>query len=150
MVELLLLFSHSLCLTLCDNMDCSTPGLPVHHLLPKFTQAHVPWDGDAIPPSHPLSSPSPPALNLSEHQGIFQWVNSLLFRWPNYWSFNFSISPSNEIQGWFLLVLTGLISLLYKGPSRVFSSTTIWNHWIYASKFKVWIVSLLELWLHLL
>ena len=60
-----------LCPTLCDPMNCSTPGLPVHHQLPKSTQTHVHWIGDAIQPSHPLSSPSPPALNLSQHQGLF-------------------------------------------------------------------------------
>ena len=65
------------CPTLCDPMNCSTPGLPVHHQLPEFTQTHVHWVGDAIQPSHPLSSPSPPALNLSQHQGLFQWVSSL-------------------------------------------------------------------------
>ena len=64
------------CMTLCDPMDCSTPGLPVHHQLPEFTQTHVHWVGDAIQPSHPLSSPSPPAFNLSQHQGLFQWVSS--------------------------------------------------------------------------
>ena len=65
------------CLTVCDSMNCSTPGLPVHHQLPEFTQTHVHWVGDAIQPSHPLSSPSPPALNLPQHQGLFKWVNSL-------------------------------------------------------------------------
>ena len=65
------------CPTLCDPMNCSTPGLPVHHQLPEFTQTHVHRVGDAIQPSHPLSSPSPPALNLSQHQGLFQWVSSL-------------------------------------------------------------------------
>ena len=65
-----------LCPTLCDPMNCSTPGLPVHHQLLESTQTHVHWVGDAIQPSHPLSSPSPPALNLSQHQGLFQWVNS--------------------------------------------------------------------------
>ena len=65
------------CLTLCDPMNRSTPGLPVHHQLPEFTQTHVHWVGDAIQPSHPLSSPSPPALNLSLHQGLFKWVSSL-------------------------------------------------------------------------
>ena len=64
------------CLTFCDPMNHSMPGLPVHHQLPEFTQTHVHWVGDAIQPSHPLSSPSPPALNLSQHQGLFQWVNS--------------------------------------------------------------------------
>ena len=61
-----------LCLTMCDPMDCSTPGLPVHHQLLEFTQTHVHWVGDAIQPSHPLSSLSAPAFNLSQHQGLFQ------------------------------------------------------------------------------
>ena len=64
------------CLTLCDPMDHSTPGLPVHHQLLEFTQTHVHWVGDAIQPSHPLSYPSPPAFDLSQHQHLFQWVNS--------------------------------------------------------------------------
>ena len=84
------------CLTLCNPMDCSTPGLPVHHQLPEFTQTCVHWVGDAIQPSHPLSSLSPPALNLSQHQGLFKWVS---IRWPKYWSFSFSISPSSENSG---------------------------------------------------
>ena len=66
-----------LCPTLCDPMDCSTPGLPVHHQLPGLTHTHVHQVFDAIQPSHPLSSPSPPAFNLSHHQGLFQWVCSL-------------------------------------------------------------------------
>ena len=65
-----------LCPTLCDPMNHSMPGLPVHHQLPEFTQTHVHWVGDAIQPSHPLSSPFPPAPNPSQHQGLFQWVNS--------------------------------------------------------------------------
>ena len=65
-----------LCLTLCDPMDCSTSSLPVHHQLPEFTQTHVHWVADAIQPSHPLSSPSPPAFNHSQHQGLFKWVSS--------------------------------------------------------------------------
>ena len=65
-----------LCPNLCDPMNRSTPGLPVHHQLPEFTQTHGHQVGDAIQPSHSLSSPSPPALNLSQHQGLFQWVNS--------------------------------------------------------------------------
>ena len=64
------------CPTLCDPMNCSMPGLPVHHQLPKFTQTHVHRVGDAIQPSHPLSSPSPPAPNPSQHQTLFHWVNS--------------------------------------------------------------------------
>ena len=65
------------CLTLCNPMNCSTPGLPVHHQLPEFTETHDHWVSDAIQPSHPLSSPFPPAPNPSQHQGLFQWVNSL-------------------------------------------------------------------------
>ena len=65
------------CPTLCDPMNLSTPGLPVHHQLPEFTQTHVHRVSDAIQPSHPLSSPSPPALNPSQHQSLFRWVNSL-------------------------------------------------------------------------
>ena len=61
---------------LCDPMNHSTPGIPVHHQLPESTQTHVHWVGDAIQPSHPLSSPSPPALNISQHHGPFKWVNS--------------------------------------------------------------------------
>ena len=64
------------CTTLCDYMNRSTPGLPVHHQLPESTQTHVHWVGDAIQPSHPLLSPSPPSLNPSQHQGLFKWVNS--------------------------------------------------------------------------
>ena len=82
-----------LCLTLCDPMTCSMPGLPVHHQLTESTQTHVHWVGDAIQPSHPLSSPSPPALNLSQHQDLFKWVSS------SHQVFSFSISPSNEHPG---------------------------------------------------
>ena len=86
------------CLTLCDPMNHSTPGLLVHHQLPEFTQTHVHWVGDAIQPSHPLSSPSPPAFNLSQHQ-VFSYESALHIRWPKYWSFSFSISPSNDYSG---------------------------------------------------
>ena len=78
-------FNHSVP-TLWDPMNCSTPGLPVYHQLPEFIQTHVHRVGDAIQPSHPLSSPSPPAFNPSQHQGLFQWVN-LRMRWPKYWCF---------------------------------------------------------------
>ena len=86
------------CPTLCNPMNCSTPGLLVHHQLWEFTQTHVHRVGDAIQPSHPLSSPSPPAHNPSQHQGLFQGVNSSM-GWPKYWSFCFSISPSKEHPG---------------------------------------------------
>ena len=83
------------CPTLCDPMNCSTPGLPVHHQLPEFTQTQVHRVGDAIQPSHPLLSPSP-APNPSQHQGLFN-ESTLCMRWPKYWSFSFSISPSNDL-----------------------------------------------------
>ena len=83
------------CPTLNDPMNRSMPGLPVHHQLPEFTQTHVHWVSDAIQPSHPLFSPSPPAPNPSQHQGLFQWVNSS-HEVARYWSFSLSISPSNE------------------------------------------------------
>ena len=88
-----------LCLTLCNPMDCSTPGLPVHHQHPDFTWTHVHWVDDAIQPSHPLSFPSPPTFSLSQHQGLFKWISSSyqsFLQWSKYWSFSFSISPSNE------------------------------------------------------
>ena len=83
---------------LCDLMNCSTPGLPVHHQLPESTQIHVHWVSGAIQPSHPLSSPSPPAFNLSQHQGLSN-ESALRIRWPKDWSFNFNISSSNEHPG---------------------------------------------------
>ena len=78
-------------------MDCSTPGLPVHHQLPEFTQTHVHRVGDAIQPSYPLSSPSP-AFNLSQHS-VFSNESVLCIRWPKYWSFSFNISPSDGHSG---------------------------------------------------
>ena len=86
------------CLTLCDPMNCSTPGLPVHHQLPEFTQTHVHRLGGAIQPSHPLLSPSPPAPNPSQHQSLCS-ESTLRMRWPKYWSLSISISPSKEHPG---------------------------------------------------
>ena len=83
---------------LCDPMNRSMPGLPVHHHLQEFTQTHVHRVHDAIQPSHPQSSPSPPAPNTSQHQS-FSNESTLCMRWPKYWSFSFSIIPSKEIPG---------------------------------------------------
>ena len=112
------------CPTLCDPMIRNTPGLPVHHQLPEFTQTHVHRVSDAIQPSHPLSSPSPLAPNPSHHQSLFQWVNSSM-RWPKYWSISFSIIPSKEIPGlisfrmdWLdLLAVQGTLNSLVKHHS---------------------------------
>ena len=106
------------CLTLCDTVNRSTPGFPVHHQLSESTQTHVHWVSDAIQPPHPLSSPSPPAFNLSQHPGLFQLVSSS----HQVALASVSVLPMN-IQDWFPLGLTGLISLLSKGYSRIFNNT---------------------------
>ena len=120
-------------------MNHSTPGLPVHHQLPEFTQTHVPRVKGAIQPSHPLSSPSPPAPNPSQHQG-FSNESTLCMRWPNStWagvSASVSVLPMNTQDrsplGW-----TGWISLQSKGLSRVFSNTAVhqkadcWKNWFF-------------------
>ena len=97
-VYLWLLYGSSVqsCLTLCDHMDCGTPGLPVLHQLLEFTQTHVHWVGNAIQPSHPLSSPFPPIFPSIR---VFSNESVLHIRWPKYWSFSFRISPSNEYSG---------------------------------------------------
>ena len=125
------------CLTLCNPMDCSTPGLPVHHQLPEFNQTHVHCVCGAIKPSHPLSSPSPPALNLSQHQGLFEWVRS----WHQVGqsigiSASTSVLPMNTQDcsplGW-----TGWISLQSKGLSRVFSNTTVQKHQVFGTQLSL-------------
>ena len=116
------------CLTLCNPMNCNTPGLPVHHQLPEFTQTHVHRVSDAIQTSHPLMPSSPSVLSLSQHQVLFQWVSisdqdtaasTLVLVCC-------SISPSNEYWG-LISLKTGLISFLSKGLSGVISSTTVSN-----------------------
>ena len=116
------------CLTLCDPMNRSTPGLPVHHQLPEFTQTHAHQVSDAIKPSHPLSSPSPPAPNPCHHQGLFQWVNSshevakvLEFQLQHQ---SFQRTPKDlSPLGW-----TCWVFLPSKGLSRVFYNTTVQKH----------------------
>ena len=110
------------CPTLFDPMNYSTPGLPVHHQLPEFTQTHVHRVSDAIQPSHPLLSPSPPAPNPSQIQSLFQWINSS--HEVAKVSALASFLPKNT-QGWSPLEWTGWISLQSKGLSRVFSNTTV-------------------------
>ena len=123
------------CPILCNPMDCSTPGLPVHHQLPEFTQTHVHWIGDAIQPSHPLLSPSPPAFNLSQCQGLFQWVSSLhqVVRVLGV-SASALVLPVN-IQDWFPLGWTGWISLQSKGFSGVFSNNTLQKNQFFSLSF---------------
>ena len=108
-------------------LDHSMPFLPVHHQLSEFTQTYVHWVGDAIQSSHPLSSPSPPALNLSQHEGLFQWVSSL-----------HQVAKVLEFQlqhqDWFLSGWTGWICLKSKGLSRIFSNTTVQKHQFFGTQ----------------
>ena len=134
------------CPTLHDPMNRSTPGLPVHYQLPESTQIHVHRVGNATKPSHPLSSPSPPALNLYQHQGLFQWVGFTSSGQSVGASASAPVLPMN-IQGWFSLGLTGLISLLSKGLSRVFSGTTIRKHQFYSTQPSLWSNSHIHTWL---
>ena len=115
------------CPTLCDPMNCSMPGLPVHHHLLEFTQTHVHRVSDAIQPSHPLSSPLllPP---IPPSNKVFSNESTLCMRWPKYWSFSFSIIPSKEIPGLIFFRMDWLISLQARGLSRVFSNTTVQKH----------------------
>ena len=124
------------CLTLCNLKDCSIPSLPVHHQLPEFAQTHVHQVSDAIQPCHPLLSPSPPAFSLSHHQGLFQWVSSS-HQVAKVLKFQHQFLPMN-IQDWFPLELTGLISLLSKGLSRVFSNTTVQKHQFFNAQLFLW------------
>ena len=125
-----------LCPTLCNPVDRSTPGLPVYHQLPEFTQIHVHWVGDGIQPSHPLSSPSPPAFNLPRIR-VFSKESVLHIRWPKYWSFSFSISPSNDYSGlisfrigWFdLLTVQGTLKSLLQHHSS--KASILWHSTVF-------------------
>ena len=116
----------SLCrVRLCDPMDCSMPAFLALHYLPELAQNHVYWVGDAIQSSRPLSPPSPPALNLSQHQGLFQWVSSSNRSGQSIGASAWATVLPTNIQSSFHLGLTGLISLQSKRLSRVFSNTTV-------------------------
>ena len=120
------------CLTLCEPMNRSTQGPPVHHQLPEFIQTHVHQVSDTIQPPHLLLSPLllppiPPSIR------IFFNESTLHMRWPKYWNFSFSIIPSKEIQDW-SLESTGWISLQSKGLSRVFSNTTVQKHQFFCAQ----------------
>jgi len=126
------------CPTLCKPMDCSTPGFPVHHQLLEPTQTHVQSISDAIQPSHPLLSPSPPAFSLSQHQGQ-SFPTSRFFASASQ-SIGVSASPSvlpMNIQDSFPLELTGWISLHSKRLSRVFFSTTVQKHQFFGTQLSL-------------
>ena len=124
------------CLTLCDPIDVSTPGFPVHHQLLELAQTHVHRVGDAIQPSHPLLSPSPPAFNLSQHQGLFQWVSSS-HQVANVLELQLQHQPSNEYSGLISFGWTGMISLQSKELSRVFSNTTVQKHQFFSPQLSL-------------
>ena len=106
-----------LCLTLCDPMDCSTPGLPVHHQLLEFTQTHVHWVGDAIQPSHPMSFPLL-LPSIFPNIRVFSNESALCIRWPKYWNFSFSISPSDEHPGLISFTMDWLDFLVVQGTLK--------------------------------
>ena len=123
------------CPTLCNPIDCSTPGFPVHHQLPELAQTHVHGVGDAIQPSHPLLSPSPPAFIFPSIR-IFS-NESVLWSGGQMIGTSASALPKNT-QSWFSLGLTGLNSLQSKGLSRVFSNTTVWKHQFFGAQPPLW------------
>ena len=129
-----------LCLTHCD---CSMPGFPVLHYLPEFAKTHVPWVTNAILPSHPLLLL--PAVNLSHHQDLFQWVGSS-HQVAKVLELQLQHGPSNEYSG-LISFRIGLISLLSKGLSRIFSSTTVWKHQFFSSQPSLWSNSHICIWL---
>ena len=124
------------CLTLCDPMDCSTPGLPVHHQLPKFTQTHVHWVGDAIQPSHPLR----PLLLLLfflifPSIRVFSNESVLHIRWPKYWSFSFNISSSNEYSGLISFRMDWLDLLAVQGTLKsLLQNHTVQKHQFFGAQ----------------
>ena len=126
-------------------MDHSTPG-PVHHQFLEFTQTYVHWVGDAIQPPHPLLSPSPPSLNISQHQ-VFSYESVLHIMWAKYWGFSFNISPSNEHPGLISFRMDWLISLQSKGISRVSSNTTVQNHQFFGAQLSLYSNSCMHTWL---
>ena len=132
---------------LCHHMNCSMPGFLILHCLPEFAQTHVHWGGDAIQPPHPLSPPSPPALNLSQCQVSFPMSQFFKSSGQSIGaSASASVLPVN-IQGWFPLGLTDLISLLPKGLSRVFSSSTAQQHQFFGAQLSLWSSSHICTWL---
>ena len=125
------------CPTLCDPVDCSMPGFPVHHQLPELAQTHVHQVCDAIQPSHRLLSPSLPSSIFASIR-VFSNESALRIRWPKYWSFSFSISPSNEYSGLNISFRIHWFDLLqYKGLSRVFSNTTVQKHQFFGAQLSL-------------
>ena len=121
------------CPTLCNPMNCSTPGLTVHHQLLEFTQTHVHRVGDAIQPSHPLLSPSPPAP-IPPSIRVLSNESILRMRRPKYWNFSLSLSPSNEHPGLVSFRMNWLDLLAVQGLSRVSSNNTVQKHQFFGAQ----------------
>ena len=138
--------SVSACPTLCKPMDCSTPGFPVHYQLPESTQTHVHLDGDAIQPSHLLSSPSPPALNLLKNQGLFKWISSL-HQVAKVLDFQLQHQSFQWTPELICFRMDWLDLLQSKGLSRVFFSTTIWKHQFFGAQPFLWSTFHICMWL---
>ena len=119
--------------TLCNPVDCSMPGLPVYCQLLEFTQTHVHWVSDVIHPPHPLSSPSPPAFNLSQHQGVFKWVSSS-HQVDKVLQFQLQYQSCSEYSGLIYFRIDWLDLLMSKGLSRVFSNTTLQKHQFFGAQ----------------
>ena len=134
------------CVWFCDPMNCSAPGLPVHHQLPEFIQTHVHRVGDTILPSHPRSSPSPPVSNPSQHQSLFQWVNSSHEGKSIGVSALASVLPKNT-RDWSPLEWTVWISWQSKELSRVFSNTTVQKHQFFGAQLSSQSNSHIHTWL---
>ena len=135
------------CPTLCNSMDTNTPGFPVLYYLPELAQTHVRRVGDVVQPSHPLSSPFPPTFNLSSICRVFSNESAFV---SGDQSIGASTSASvllMNVQDWFPLGLTALISLQSKGLSRIFSNTTIQNHQFFGVQPSVWSNSHIHTWL---
>ena len=118
--------------TLCDHMECSMAGFPDHHQHWELAQTHVHRDSDAIQLSYPLLSPSPPVCKISQHQNLYQWV--LCIRWPEYWCFNFSISPSNECSGLISFTINWFALLAVQGTLKSLPSTTVQKHQLFSAQ----------------
>ena len=154
---LLCTFSQFSCSVMSDSdpMDCSTPGFLVHLQLLELAQTQVHRVSDAIQPFHPLSPPLPPAFNLFQHQGLFQSVSSSQ-GWPKYWSFSFSISPSNEYSGLISLRMDWLDLLVVQGTLKsLLSNTTVQEHQFFGAQLSLcsnshihtWLLEKPQLWL---
>ena len=134
------------CLTLCNSIDCQRPGLPVHHQLPEVTQTHLHWVDDAIQPSHPfcplLLLPSMfPSIRVFSNESV------LRIRWPKYWSFGYSISPSNEYSGLISFRIDWFDNLAVQGILKSLLNTTVQKHQFFGAQLSLYSNSYIHTWL---